>query len=273
MVADDFIQSDVILGSKKIEAPVLFWGIAHSLNPINNLVLKVLSASPSAYSANPKTKSLNAQMMTGSTISLVSVVHAISNVRILISGSLSMFSDRFFRSEVQKAGSSTSHEKSSNEQFLVDYERLGYTSLSLSKHIPLRPLEMNSIPPPQNNIGWCIHAFINSSSLENYISCRQHRLDESAIVLSESYYCTWLEKYKYVCFHFGGAITLQIIKCVHNSVHQMEGTVLMALFQQYKGIVDFLQAVAPKKDQTQFSANPLTPYSLILVAEFVEAIR
>ncbi|GMH03783.1 hypothetical protein Nepgr_005622 [Nepenthes gracilis] len=44
---------------------------------------------------------------------------------------------------------------------------------------------MNSIPPP-NNIGWCIHTFINSSSLEDHISCKQHRLDEGAIVLSES---------------------------------------------------------------------------------------
>ncbi|GMH02745.1 hypothetical protein Nepgr_004584 [Nepenthes gracilis] len=123
IAADDFIQSDVILGSKKIEAPVLFRGIAHSVNPVNNLVLKVLSASPSAYSANPKTKLLNAPMMTGSAISLVSVVQARNNARILISGSLSMFSDRFFRSEVQKAGSSTRHEKSGNEQFLTELSK------------------------------------------------------------------------------------------------------------------------------------------------------
>ncbi|KAJ6413095.1 hypothetical protein OIU84_005998 [Salix udensis] len=54
LAADDFIESDVLLGKKKIEAPVLFQGIAHSLNAANTLVLKVLSASPLAYSANPK---------------------------------------------------------------------------------------------------------------------------------------------------------------------------------------------------------------------------
>ncbi|GMH03312.1 hypothetical protein Nepgr_005151 [Nepenthes gracilis] len=110
--------------------------------------LKVLLASPSTYSANPKTKSLNAPMLIGSTIPLVTTVHARGTVRILISGSLSMFSDRFFGSEVQKASNSTRHEKSGHEQFLFEYERLGYTSVSLTRQIPLRPLEMNSIPPP-----------------------------------------------------------------------------------------------------------------------------
>lgn len=118
--SDDFIKSDVILGSKKIEAPVLFQGIGHSLNPANSLVLKVLSASPSAYSANPKSKLSNPPSLTGSAISLVSVVQARNNARILITGSLSMFSNRFFRSGVQKAGSSIKHEKSGNEQFLTE---------------------------------------------------------------------------------------------------------------------------------------------------------
>ncbi|GMH24668.1 hypothetical protein Nepgr_026511 [Nepenthes gracilis] len=183
-----------------------------------------------------------------------------------------MFSDWFFRSKVQKAGSSTRYEKSGHEQFLFEYERLGYTSVSLTRQIPLRPLEMNSIPPPQNNLGWRIHAAIKSSSLEDHISCKQHRHEEGTIVCSESYYCTWLENYKYICFHFGGASTLQILTCVHKSVHQGKGIVLMALLQRYKVIADFLQVVASKKDQTQFWANPSTPYSLIPVAEFVEAI-
>ncbi|GMH25779.1 hypothetical protein Nepgr_027622 [Nepenthes gracilis] len=248
MATADFDLSAAILRSKKIEAPVLYRGIVHSFNSVNNLELKVLLASPSAYLANPKTKSLNAPMLIGSVIPLVTAVRARVTVRILISGSLSMFSDRFFGSEVQKAGNSTRHEKSGHKQFLFEYERLGYTSVSLTRQIPLRPLEMNSIPPPQNNLGWCIHAAIKSSSLEDHLSCKQHRHEEGTIVRPESYYCTWLENYKYVCFHFGGASTLQVI-------------------------VDFLQMVASKKDQTQLWASSSTPYSLIPVAEFVEAIR
>lgn len=123
IASDDFIKSDVILGSKRIEAPVLFQGIGHSVNPANSLVLKVLAASPSAYSANPQSKLSSPPSLTGSAISLVSVVQARNNARILITGSLGMFSNRFFRSGVQKAGSSTKHQKSGNEQFLTELSK------------------------------------------------------------------------------------------------------------------------------------------------------
>ncbi|PON76882.1 Dolichyl-diphosphooligosaccharide--protein glycosyltransferase 48 kDa subunit [Parasponia andersonii] len=128
IASDDFINSDVILGSKKIEAsfdfdvaPVLFQGVGHTINPANSLVLKVLSASPSAYSANPRSKLSNPPSITGSAISLVSVAR--NNARVLISGSLSLFSNRFFRSGVQKAGSSIKYEKSGNEQFLTELSK------------------------------------------------------------------------------------------------------------------------------------------------------
>ncbi|XP_019448515.1 PREDICTED: dolichyl-diphosphooligosaccharide--protein glycosyltransferase 48 kDa subunit-like [Lupinus angustifolius] len=123
IASDDFVKSDAILGNKRIEAPVLFQGIGHSLNPSNSLVLKVLSASPSAYSANPKSKLTSPPSLTGSTISLVSVIQARNNARILISGSVSLFSNRFFRSSVQKAGNPTKHDKSGNEQFLTELSK------------------------------------------------------------------------------------------------------------------------------------------------------
>uniref|UniRef100_A0A453SNX0 Dolichyl-diphosphooligosaccharide--protein glycosyltransferase 48 kDa subunit n=1 Tax=Aegilops tauschii subsp. strangulata TaxID=200361 RepID=A0A453SNX0_AEGTS len=91
IAGDDLIQSDVILGSKKIEAPVLFRGIGHAANPSNSLVLKVLSASPSAYSANPEAKLASVPSLTG-----------------------------FLKSGVQKAGSKMSHDKAGNEQFVTE---------------------------------------------------------------------------------------------------------------------------------------------------------
>ncbi|CAI9758385.1 unnamed protein product [Fraxinus pennsylvanica] len=123
VAADDFVQSDIILGNTKIEAPVLFKGTGHSLNPDNSLVLKVLSASSSAYSSNPASKLSNPPSLTGSAISLVSVVQARNNARIIISGSLDLFSNRLFRSGVQKAGSSYKFEKSGNEQFVTELSK------------------------------------------------------------------------------------------------------------------------------------------------------
>ncbi|KAK4477705.1 hypothetical protein RD792_016956 [Penstemon davidsonii] len=123
IAADDFIQSGVILGSKTIEAPVIFKGIGHSLNPENSLVLKVLSASSSAYSANPTSKLSSPPSLTGTSISLVSVVQARNNARIMISGSLDMFSNRLFRSGVEKIGSLKKHGKSGNQQFATEISK------------------------------------------------------------------------------------------------------------------------------------------------------
>ncbi|KAJ8770696.1 hypothetical protein K2173_021343 [Erythroxylum novogranatense] len=139
IAADDFIKSDVILGKAKIEAPVLFKGIAHSINAANGLALKVLSASPSAYSANPTSKLSNPPALTGSTISLVSVVQARNNARIMIGGSLDMFSNRFLRSGVQKAGSPTKYKKSGNEQFVTEiskwvFHERGHLKVLNAKH-------------------------------------------------------------------------------------------------------------------------------------------
>lgn len=124
IAADDFIQSDVILGNKKIEAPVLFKGIGHSLNPGNSMVLKALSASSSSYSTNPSFKlSGLPPSLYGTAISLVSVVQARNDARIMISGSLDMFSNRLFRAGVQKSGSLNKYEKSGNEQFIVELSK------------------------------------------------------------------------------------------------------------------------------------------------------
>ncbi|CAL9073127.1 unnamed protein product [Musa textilis] len=143
--SDDFIKSDVILGDKMIEGPVLFRGIGHSLNLP---VLKVLSTSPAAYSANPSAKLSWPPSLTRSAISLVSVVQVVmcfskrltklvlllkisnekkdlarNNACVLIAGSLDMFSNHFLNSGVQKAGSSIKHEKSGNEQFVTEISK------------------------------------------------------------------------------------------------------------------------------------------------------
>ncbi|CAA7396064.1 unnamed protein product [Spirodela intermedia] len=148
IASDDFIQSDVILGSEKIKAPVLFRGIGHSLNPTNTMVVKVLSASPSAYSANPKTRLSKAPSLTGSAISLVSVVQARNNARILICGSLDLFSDRFFKSGVEKFKSLTKHEKSGNEQFAVEISKWVFHERGHLKAINVRHHKVGEVAEP-----------------------------------------------------------------------------------------------------------------------------
>ncbi|XP_065857635.1 dolichyl-diphosphooligosaccharide--protein glycosyltransferase 48 kDa subunit-like [Euphorbia lathyris] len=176
IASDDFIKSDVILGSKKIEAPVIFQGIAHSVSPSNSLVLKVLSASPSSYSANPRSKLPSPPSLTGSAISLVSTVQARNNARILFSGSLRMFSNRFFRSGVEKAGSSMKHEKSGNEQLLTEVSKWVFHERGHLKAVNVKHHRSGATDEPQwyrinDNLEYSVEIYEwSGASWEPYIS-------------------------------------------------------------------------------------------------------
>lgn len=148
IAADDFLQSDVILGKTKIEAPVLFRGIGHSLNAANTLVLKVLSASPAAYSANPSSKLSNPPQLTGIAISLVSVIQARNNARVMITGSLDLFSNRLFRSDVQKSGSPKKYEKSGNQQFVTEVSKWVFHERGHLKAVNLRHNKVGETDEP-----------------------------------------------------------------------------------------------------------------------------
>ncbi|XP_022775274.1 dolichyl-diphosphooligosaccharide--protein glycosyltransferase 48 kDa subunit-like [Durio zibethinus] len=148
IASDDFIQSDVVLGKTKIDAPVLFKGIAHSVNAANGLVLKVLSASSSAYSANLASKLLRPPLLSGSAISLVSVVQARNNARIMITGSLDLFSNRLFRTAVQKAGSPFKFEKSGNEQFVTEISKWVFHERGHLKAVDLRHHKVGETDEP-----------------------------------------------------------------------------------------------------------------------------
>ncbi|KAF6166591.1 hypothetical protein GIB67_005453 [Kingdonia uniflora] len=139
IASDYFIQSD---------APVLFKGIGHTLNAANSLVLEVLSASPSAYSSNPESKLSSPPSLTGSAISLVSVVQGRNNARVLISGSLDLFSNRFFQSEVQKARSTTKYDKSGNEQFVTELSKWVFHERGHLKAVDVRHHKVGETAEP-----------------------------------------------------------------------------------------------------------------------------
>ncbi|KVH92270.1 Dolichyl-diphosphooligosaccharide--protein glycosyltransferase subunit WBP1 [Cynara cardunculus var. scolymus] len=95
IAADDFIQSDVLLGTTKIEAPVLFKGIGHSLNPANSL--------------------------------------ARNNARVLFSGSLDLFSNKYeifcssSNHQCKRQGAQiitcNRYAKSGNQQFVTELSK------------------------------------------------------------------------------------------------------------------------------------------------------
>lgn len=92
--ASEGIDSSVILGdlNGKLETnPVLYRGVGHKISSENTLAAKVLRGNPTTYSRAP------GQLSTDTSMSLlVSAIQGRNNARVVISGSLELFSNSFF---------------------------------------------------------------------------------------------------------------------------------------------------------------------------------
>jgi oligosaccharyltransferase complex subunit beta len=106
IAASDFVASSRVVGktladpknSKK--KPVAFSGVGLSLEPNNILAFHALTAPATAYSTNPvkeiTAKVVENDLLFGKEIGLVTAVQARNNARMVFSGSLDVFSDKYF---------------------------------------------------------------------------------------------------------------------------------------------------------------------------------
>lgn len=120
IVAENVVDSPIILGGKSLDAPVLFRGIAQDIDEDSSLLFPILSGYSSSFSSNPEAKANTQPFVAGSKTVLVSALQARNNARVVFSGSLELFSDKFFNSPVQRYsanGDSKKYEKSGNENF------------------------------------------------------------------------------------------------------------------------------------------------------------
>jgi len=97
IVADQFIQDSPII-LQGLTTPVLFKGVGHSIrqNPLNYAVLTGASTAYSRKASGVATK------LMGKKVGLVSSLQARNNARVTFSGSLEMFSDKFFNTKFEK---------------------------------------------------------------------------------------------------------------------------------------------------------------------------
>jgi len=93
-----FLENKYILGDLPKNASVLFRGIGHTNYEENILVSSVLKPSDKAYSTLTK-KGASTITKVGSDIVLVSAIQSRNNARIIVSGSLDMFSNKFFQAK------------------------------------------------------------------------------------------------------------------------------------------------------------------------------
>ncbi|XP_034190319.1 dolichyl-diphosphooligosaccharide--protein glycosyltransferase non-catalytic subunit Ost48 [Osmia lignaria lignaria] len=116
IVADpaNLIDAPVIVGSKNIQ-PLLYQGTGLIADVENPLILRLLTASSSAYSYNPQNPIKEYPHAVGKNTLLIAALQARNNARVVFSGSLYFFSDEAFTSPIQKAQDGKKYEKSGNE--------------------------------------------------------------------------------------------------------------------------------------------------------------
>jgi oligosaccharyltransferase complex subunit beta len=121
LIVADNVVSDAPVVVGKVDAPVLFRGVGQDIEEDSPLLFSLLTASSTAFSFFPAQPVTDEPHVVGRKTSLVTALQARNNARVIISGSLDLFSDRFFASGAQKAGAKSGSEKSGNEQFVRSF--------------------------------------------------------------------------------------------------------------------------------------------------------
>ncbi|KAG6802853.1 dolichyl-diphosphooligosaccharide--protein glycosyltransferase 48 kDa subunit [Apis mellifera caucasica] len=116
IVADpaNLIDAPAIVGNKNINS-LLYQGTGLIADTENPLILRLLTASSSAYSYNPQNSIKEYPHAVGKNTLLITALQARNNARVVFSGSLYFFSDEAFTSPIQKAQGGQKYLKSGNE--------------------------------------------------------------------------------------------------------------------------------------------------------------
>uniref|UniRef100_F1L1C8 Dolichyl-diphosphooligosaccharide--protein glycosyltransferase 48 kDa subunit n=1 Tax=Ascaris suum TaxID=6253 RepID=F1L1C8_ASCSU len=112
-----------IVGDSRSQAPILFKGAALVADRSNRLRLELLTAATSAYSFNPHSNIEEYPAAVGRSAILVGALQARNNARVLLTGSLAMFSDAFINANVNKVGSTSKPVKSGNLQLITELSK------------------------------------------------------------------------------------------------------------------------------------------------------
>lgn len=150
VVGTGFVNSSVILGAQGVKGPVIFQGLGMTVSPTSELVVPVLSASPSAYTADPSSPLRDAPSLHGSSVALVAAMQARNNARVVVAGSLALFTDEFFRSVVDVSDSAdvTATAATGNAQFVGELSQWAFHERGHLKAFNLRHNKVGSADEP-----------------------------------------------------------------------------------------------------------------------------
>jgi oligosaccharyltransferase complex subunit beta len=144
IIADDFIaNAPLFLGGKKI-APVLFRGIGQDLRD-SALNYRILSASGSAFSGRVDGKAGTPKLL-GKKNVLVSALQARNGARVVVSGSLALFSDASFGAKVQKyaVDGKGAAVQSGNQDFAIELSKWVFAEKGVLRYRDIEYVKVNA---------------------------------------------------------------------------------------------------------------------------------
>uniref|UniRef100_A0A0N5AKH7 Dolichyl-diphosphooligosaccharide--protein glycosyltransferase 48 kDa subunit n=1 Tax=Syphacia muris TaxID=451379 RepID=A0A0N5AKH7_9BILA len=117
------MNAHMIIGDRSKIGPILYRGGALVSDKSNELRLELLTAATSAYSFNPHSTIDEYPAAVGKSIILIGALQARNNARVVLTGSLAMFSDLFINAEVNKYGAKDKVVKSGNLQLITEISK------------------------------------------------------------------------------------------------------------------------------------------------------
>ena len=95
--SSNYMQGNVVLSESAKKAPLLWRGVGQYVDPNNELAFSAIRGYSTSYSLPAGSSALTKDLKySGEATSLVSLVQTRNNARVMVSGSMDMFSDAFF---------------------------------------------------------------------------------------------------------------------------------------------------------------------------------
>ncbi|KAG0320387.1 hypothetical protein BGZ99_004545 [Dissophora globulifera] len=154
---------NAIVPQDAVSGPVLFRGMAHSVNPTNSLLTSVLWAPQEAYSwesVNLEEIADQDPNVSGKDISFVSVLQARNNARVAFLGSTEMLTDKFFNAKAKKHGEAET--VSGNRKFIEELTKWTFREKGVLEVVAVEHHKVGELEAPahyriKDNMTYTIH--------------------------------------------------------------------------------------------------------------------
>uniref|UniRef100_A0A183CF94 Dolichyl-diphosphooligosaccharide--protein glycosyltransferase 48 kDa subunit n=1 Tax=Globodera pallida TaxID=36090 RepID=A0A183CF94_GLOPA len=166
---EQLIKSALITGDNAQQlSPVLYRGIALVVDELNPLQLILMTASSTAYSYSPNTAVDEYPSAVGRSTILLGALQARNNARVVLSGSLDFFSNKFFDATLNSVGHAANATKSGNQELAASIlewvlKESGVLRLNSVKH----HIVGQKFPPAEYTIMENVRYEINIEELKN----------------------------------------------------------------------------------------------------------